>query len=134
MARKMSKSYGNTILLSDPEPVVRAKLKTMVTDPARIRREGIPATPMCAPSSTCTSLLRPLRLQQDAREGCMTAGIGCIDIELARPDNLVRGTGPYPRAAAYPEQHPPELDAILEDGNARANVRANQSHARSALP
>jgi tryptophanyl-tRNA synthetase len=36
--RKMSKSYGNTILLSDPEPVVRQKLKTMVTDPARVRR------------------------------------------------------------------------------------------------
>ena len=37
--RKMSKSYGNTILLSDPEPEIRAKLKTMVTDPARIRRD-----------------------------------------------------------------------------------------------
>ena len=36
--RKMSKSYGNTILMTDPEPVVRQKLKTMVTDPARIRR------------------------------------------------------------------------------------------------
>src|SRR5213594_3542927 len=36
--RKMSKSYGNTILLTDPEPVVRQKLKTMVTDPARVRR------------------------------------------------------------------------------------------------
>src|SRR5580698_10998177 len=36
--RKMSKSYGNTILLADPEPEVRKKLKTMVTDPARIRR------------------------------------------------------------------------------------------------
>jgi len=34
----MSKSYGNTILLTDPEPVVRQKLKTMVTDPARVRR------------------------------------------------------------------------------------------------
>ena len=39
--RKMSKSYGNTILLSDPEPEVRAKLKTMVTDPARIRRTDV---------------------------------------------------------------------------------------------
>ena len=37
--RKMSKSYGNTIMLTDPEPVVRQKLKTMVTDPARIRRK-----------------------------------------------------------------------------------------------
>ena len=36
--RKMSKSYGNTIQITDPEPVVRQKLKTMVTDPARIRR------------------------------------------------------------------------------------------------
>jgi tryptophanyl-tRNA synthetase len=36
--RKMSKSYGNTILMTDPEPVVRQKLKTMVTDPARVRR------------------------------------------------------------------------------------------------
>ena len=36
--RKMSKSYGNTIQLTDPEPVVRQKLKTMVTDPARVRR------------------------------------------------------------------------------------------------
>src|SRR5215469_15565891 len=36
--RKMSKSYGNTVMLTDPEPVVRQKLKTMVTDPARVRR------------------------------------------------------------------------------------------------
>ena len=36
--RKMSKSYGNAIMLTDPEPVVRQKLKTMVTDPARVRR------------------------------------------------------------------------------------------------
>ncbi len=42
--RKMSKSYNNTILLSDSEEVIRAKLKTMVTDPARIRRTD-PVTP-----------------------------------------------------------------------------------------
>ena len=46
--RKMSKSYGNTILLSDPEPEVRAKLKTMVTDPARVRRTG-PGQSGCMP-------------------------------------------------------------------------------------
>jgi len=45
--RKMSKSYGNTILLTDPEPVVRQKLKTMVTDPARVRRTD-PAIPTFA--------------------------------------------------------------------------------------
>ncbi len=46
--RKMSKSYGNTILLADPEPVVRQKLKTMVTDPARIRRSD-PGNPDICP-------------------------------------------------------------------------------------
>jgi tryptophanyl-tRNA synthetase len=44
----MSKSYGNTILLTDPEPVVRQKLKTMVTDPARIRRSD-PGNPDICP-------------------------------------------------------------------------------------
>ena len=46
--RKMSKSYGNTILLSDPEAEVRAKLKTMVTDPARVRRTD-PGNPDVCP-------------------------------------------------------------------------------------
>ena len=46
--RKMSKSYGNTILLTDPEPVVRQKLKTMVTDPARVRRSD-PGDPDVCP-------------------------------------------------------------------------------------
>src|SRR2546423_2179507 len=48
--RKMSKSYGNTIMLTDPEPLVRQKLKTMVTDPARVRRTD-PGTPdLCPPA------------------------------------------------------------------------------------
>ena len=46
--RKMSKSYGNTIMLTDPEPVVRQKLKTMVTDPARVRRTD-PGNPDVCP-------------------------------------------------------------------------------------
>ena len=46
--RKMSKSYGNTIMLADPEPVVRQKLKTMVTDPARVRRSD-PGNPDVCP-------------------------------------------------------------------------------------
>ena len=59
--RKMSKSYGNTIMLTDPEPVVRQKLKTMVTDPARVRRT-IPATLIFARSGTCTRFSAPIGL------------------------------------------------------------------------
>ena len=59
--RKMSKSYGNTILLTDPEPVVRQKLKTMVTDPARVRRTD-PGNPDVCPVAICTrfSATKPL--------------------------------------------------------------------------
>src|ERR1700683_2699116 len=46
--RKMSKSYGNTIMLADPEPVIRQKLKTQVTDPARVRRSD-PGNPDVCP-------------------------------------------------------------------------------------
>src|SRR5258707_1022033 len=46
--QRMSKSYGNTVMLTDPEPVVRQKLKTMVTDPARVRRSD-PGNPDICP-------------------------------------------------------------------------------------
>jgi len=124
--RKMSKSYGNTILLSDPEPVVRAKLKTMVTDPARIRRED-PGNPDVCPVFDLHKVFSPIETQQNAREGCTTAGIGCIECKSWLADNLVRELAPIRERRTYFEQHPSELDAILEDGNARANVRANQT-------
>jgi tryptophanyl-tRNA synthetase len=124
--RKMSKSYGNTILLSDPEPVVRAKLKTMVTDPARIRRED-PGNPDVCPVFDLHKVFSPSETQQNAREGCTTAGIGCIECKSWLADNLVRELAPIRERRTFFEQHPSELDAILEDGNARANVRANQT-------
>jgi tryptophanyl-tRNA synthetase len=124
--RKMSKSYGNTILLSDPEPVVRAKLKTMVTDPARVRRED-PGNPDICPVFDLHKVFSPIETQQNAREGCTTAGIGCIECKSWLADNLVRELAPIRERRTYFEQHPSELDAILEDGNARANVRANQT-------
>jgi tryptophanyl-tRNA synthetase len=124
--RKMSKSYGNTILLSDPEAVVRAKLKTMVTDPARIRRED-PGNPDVCPVFDLHKVFSPSETQQNAREGCTTAGIGCIECKSWLADNLVSELAPIRERRTYFEQHPSELDAILEDGNARANVRANQT-------
>ena len=76
--RKMSKSYGNTINLSDAEPVVRQKLKTMVTDPARVRRND-PGNPDVCPVFDFHKIFSPLPIIEQINTECRTAAIGCID-------------------------------------------------------
>ena len=73
--RKMSKSYGNTILLTDPEPVVRQKLKTMVTDPARIRRTD-PGNPDVCPVGDLHKIFSDRETIAKVDVGCRSAGIG----------------------------------------------------------
>ena len=124
--RKMSKSYKNTILLSDPEPEVRAKLKTMVTDPARIRRDD-PGNPDVCPVFDLHKVFSAQEVQQKAREGCTTAGIGCIECKGWVADAIVKELAPIQERRRYYEANPIEVDAILETGNAKACVRANQT-------
>src|ERR1700680_4772610 len=76
--RKMSKSYGNTIMLTDPEPVVRQKLKTMVTDPARVRRTD-PGNPDVCPVGDLHKIFSDPVTMARVNEGCRSAGIGCIE-------------------------------------------------------
>src|SRR3989440_2428546 len=71
--RKMSKSYGNTILLTDPEPVVRQKLKTMVTDPARVRRTD-PGNPDVCPVGDLHKIFSDRATIGKVDEGCRSAG------------------------------------------------------------
>jgi len=121
--RKMSKSYGNTILLSDPEAEVRAKLKTMVTDPARIRRTD-PGNPDVCPVFDLHKVFSSEEKQAEVREGCTTAGIGCIQCKGWLADAVVKELAPIQERRAYFEARPDEVQAILEDGAVRANARA----------
>ena len=124
--RKMSKSYGNTILLSDPEPEIRAKLKTMVTDPARIRRTD-PGDPDVCPVFDLHKVFSNDAKQAEVRTGCTTAGIGCIQCKDRLADEVVRELAPIQERRRYFEANPAEVDAIFEAGNARAIVRANRT-------
>jgi tryptophanyl-tRNA synthetase len=124
--RKMSKSYGNTILLSDAEDVIRAKLKTMVTDPARIRRTD-PGDPEICPVGDLHKVFSPDVTRLKVWEGCTTAGIGCIECKRWLADNIVALLAPIQERRRHYEANPAEVDAILEAGNARANARANQT-------
>ncbi len=122
--RKMSKSYGNTIMLSDPEPEIRAKLKTMVTDPARVRRSD-PGTPEVCPVFDLHTVFSDEETKAKAADGCRTAGIGCIECKSWLADGVVRELAPIQERRRYFEANMDEVELILKDGAVKANARAN---------
>ncbi|MDR3751712.1 MAG: tryptophan--tRNA ligase [Terracidiphilus sp.] len=122
--RKMSKSYGNTILLTDPEPVVRQKLKTMVTDPARIRRTDKGDPDVCPVGDMHKVFSTPETLAK-VYDGCRSAGIGCIECKGWAADALVKVLEPIQiRRASFTGT---QVSEILEDGSNRARARAEQT-------
>src|SRR4029077_2355494 len=95
--RKMSKSYGNTITLSESDEDIRKKTKVMVTDPARKRRTD-PGNPDVCPVYDWHKLFStperdPARLDW-VQTGCRSASIGCIECKAAMADNLVKWIAP----------------------------------------
>jgi len=130
--RKMSKSYGNTILLADPEPEVRKKLKTMVTDPARIRRTD-PGDPDKCPVGDLHKVFSTPETLARVYEGCRSAGIGCIECKGWAADALVQILAPIQeRRASFTV---PRVKEILKEGSRRAAIRAEQTmhEARAAM-
>jgi tryptophanyl-tRNA synthetase len=124
--RKMSKSYGNTIELSDPEPVVRKKLKTMTTDPARVRRTD-PGDPDKCPVGDLHKVFSTPDTLAKVYEGCRSAGIGCIECKGWAADALVQVLNPIQhRRVALKDE---EVQNILKDGSERAALRAEQTMA-----
>ena len=122
--RKMSKSYGNTILMTDAEPVVRQKLKTMVTDPARIRRTDAGDPDKCPVGDLHKVFSTPETIAK-VYDGCRSAGIGCIECKSWAANALVQILEPIQaRRAGFSEE---QVMEILEDGSSRARRRAEQT-------
>jgi tryptophanyl-tRNA synthetase len=117
--RKMSKSYGNTVMLTDPEPVVRLKLKTMVTDPARVRRTD-PGNPDVCPVGDLHKIFSSKETMAKVYEGCRSAGIGCIECKSWAADALVKILTPMQERRKKYEDNPRLAWDILEAGSARA--------------
>jgi tryptophanyl-tRNA synthetase len=124
--RKMSKSYGNTILLTDPEPVVRQKLKTMVTDPARVRRSD-PGNPDVCPVGDLHKIFSSKDTMAKVNEGCRSAGIGCIECKGWAADSLVKLLNPMQARRRKFEENPGLAWDILEDGTERARKAAGET-------
>jgi tryptophanyl-tRNA synthetase len=122
--RKMSKSYGNTIQITDPEPVVRQKLKTMVTDPARVRRSD-PGDPDKCPVGDLHKVFSTPETLAKVYEGCRTAAIGCIECKSWAADALVQVLKPIQeRRAGFTD---PQVGEILKEGAHRARTRAGET-------
>ena len=124
--RKMSKSYGNTILLADPEPVVRQKLKTMVTDPARVRRSD-PGNPDVCPVGDLHKIFSTKETMAKVNEGCRSAGIGCIECKGWAADALVQLLNPMQERRKKFEENPRLAWDILEAGSERARKAAGET-------
>ncbi|MFM8550910.1 MAG: tryptophan--tRNA ligase [Nitrospiraceae bacterium] len=124
--RKMSKSYGNTINLSDAEPVVRQKLKTMVTDPARIKRTD-KGNPDICPVYDFHKIYSTKEVQDHINTECRTAAIGCIDCKKLVADAMVERLTPIWEARKALTSKPDQVEAIAQEGSANAAKVARQT-------
>jgi len=124
--RKMSKSYGNAIQLSDPSDVIRQKVRPMVTDPARKRRSD-PGNPDICPVFDLHKIFTPEADRPMVATNCRTAGWGCLDCK----DVLLKHMLPplekiRERRQAFAEK-PDAVKDVLIEGSRRARVVAQQT-------
>ena len=127
--RKMSKSYGNAITLSESDADIRAKTKVMVTDPARKRRSD-PGNPDVCPVYDWHKLFSPPETLKWSAEGCRTAGIGCIECKAAMADNLIKWIAPIRERRVEDEKNPKRVLELIDAGSKRARVEAVKTMAR----
>lgn len=127
--RKMSKSYGNAITLSEPDADIRAKTKVMVTDPARKRRTDAGDPEKC-PVYDWHKLFSPKETLDWAAEGCRTAGIGCIECKAKMADHLITWITPVRERRLEYEANRGRVLEILDAGSAKAQVAARETMSR----
>ena len=127
--RKMSKSYGNAITLSESDADIRAKTKVMKTDPARQRRTDA-GNPEVCPVYDWHKLFSPVETLEWAAAGCRSAGIGCIECKATMADHLIQWIAPVRERRVEYEKHPRRVLEILDAGSKRARTHAQQTMER----
>jgi len=117
--QKMSKSYNNTISLREAPEAVQEKLRTMPTDPARVRRTD-PGNPDICPVWQLHQVYSNHEVKDWVRAGCSTAGIGCLDCKQPVIDGILAELKPIQERAREFEQDPGRVRAIIHDGSEAA--------------
>ena len=121
--RKMSKSYGNSIFLSDTAEETGRKILPMVTDPARVRRTD-PGDPEKCPVFTLHRVATPESERTRLADGCRSAGIGCIDCKKTLIESLNGSLAPLRSRRDELASEDGLVERILADGTARARAEA----------
>jgi tryptophanyl-tRNA synthetase len=131
---KMSKSYQNTINLREAPEVVDQKIRTMKTDPARVRRSD-PGNPELCPVFDLHRIYSDEAVCSWVVEGCTTAGIGCLDCKKPLIDAVNAEQAVMRERAQQFEQDPDLVQSILLEGAERARdvARETLDDVRSAI-
>ena len=121
--QKMSKSYANTISLRETEDMVAKKVKTMPTDPARIKRTD-PGDPNKCPVMPLHEVYSNDEEKKWVVDGCRSAGIGCIDCKQILVDRINKELKPIQEAAKEYENDPALVKSIVAEGSEAAREEA----------
>ena len=124
--QKMSKSYGNTIALREDAETVTRKIRTMPTDPARVRRTD-PGNPANCPVWQFHQVYSDDGVRQWVTAGCTSAGIGCIECKQPVIDAVLAELAPIRERARHYEDNPDQVRNILADGCEKAQELARDT-------
>jgi len=124
--QKMSKSYGNTIALRDDSDTITKKIRTMPTDPARVRRTD-PGNPDKCPVWMFHRVYSDQKTQDWVVQGCKTAGIGCIECKQPVIDGILKEQEPMRERAQQYLDDPSLVRAIVADGCDQARKLAQET-------
>ena len=132
--RRMAKSYGNFISLSEPLDSLRNKVRNMMTDPARVRRTD-PGNPDVCPVFSYHKLFSARETIERVNRECRTAEIGCVDCKKLMADALVQWIEPIQAKRRELESHPERVWDILDEGSKRAQriARRTMKRVRNAI-
>ncbi len=117
--RKMSKSYDNAIYISDPPDTIKAKVRTMFTDPTKIHR-----TDPGHPEGCHVYAMQKAYGVEEQHEDCTAGRIGCVECKMRLANFLIDRLAPIQERRRELEAHPDRLDAILAEGAEKAGAVA----------
>jgi tryptophanyl-tRNA synthetase len=124
--RKMSKSYGNAVFLSDPAEEIDRKLSRMMTDPARIKRTD-PGGPEKCPAFQLHKIYCTPDEIEFVSNGCRTAGIGCLECKKVMIKHVIEDLAPFREKRAQLEKRPEVVEEVLQAGHQAAQEKASET-------
>jgi tryptophanyl-tRNA synthetase len=128
--RKMSKSYGNCLYLSDSPEDITKKVMQMITDPARVRRQD-PGNPDICPLFALNKIFAPKEWCDHVNVECRRAGIGCVDDKKELLKHLLAYLAPMQERRRSLIADPGKITAIIQEGSRKARVIAAKTLAEA---